>query len=155
MQHQPEETSAHLVIADDSAAMRWLVRAAVGKDFAAVVEVADGRELFWTLLRSSFASQPHQVVVTDLCMPEYDGLDVIAAWRELQPQSPAIVITAFPSEEARRRAAAAGAVMLAKPFSTADLREAVRRAIRASMNGSANMNDSAGMTGGASERVGA
>jgi len=108
--------------------MRSLVREAVGDQFGEVVEAANGRELFWTLLRSEISGAPANasVIVTDLCMPEYDGLSVIDAWRELHPSAPAILITAFPSEAVRRRAAELGAVMLAKPFSTATLRGVVR-----------------------------
>ena len=115
-----------LVIADDSPEMRWLVRSAVGAEFAEVVEAADGRELFWELLRSSRTHGENQVIVTDLCMPTYDGLEVLDAWLDLNPRVPTILITAFPSEAVRERAAQLGAVLLAKPFSTATLRAAVR-----------------------------
>ncbi|MBX3160145.1 MAG: response regulator [Deltaproteobacteria bacterium] len=120
-----------LVIADDSAEMRWLVRTAVGQEFAEVVEAADGRELLWTLLRTELRSPegPPDVVVTDLYMPGYSGLDVIDAWRELHPANPWILITAFPDDAVARRAARLGATMLAKPFSTAQLRNAVHAAL--------------------------
>lgn len=117
------------MIADDSAEMRWLVRAAVGAEFSEVVEAANGRELLWTLLRSELKARclpERQVVVTDMCMPGYDGLDVLEAWREHHPENPAILITAFPSEAVRARAAKLGVVMLAKPFSTATLRRALQ-----------------------------
>jgi len=56
----PRETERgrrrHLVIADDCAEMRQFVRDAVGPQFDDVIEVADGRALFWALLRSSFAA---------------------------------------------------------------------------------------------------
>lgn len=119
------------MIADDSAEMRWFVRTAVGQEFEEVVEAADGRELLWTLLRAELTSpeggdRPPDVVVTDLYMPGYDGLDIIDAWRELHPTDPWILITAFPSDAVERRAAQLGARMLPKPFSTAQLRSAVR-----------------------------
>ena len=116
-----------LVIADDSAEMRTLVREAIGDDFREVIEVSDGRQLFWTLLRSDFrgGSERDLLIVTDLYMPAYDGLAVIDAWREVYPKAPAILITAFPSDEVRRRASELGAVMIAKPFSTAELKRAV------------------------------
>lgn len=114
-----------LLIADDSSEMRWLVRSAVGAEFAEVVEAADGRELFWELLRCSRTDGENQVIVTDLCMPTYDGLEVLDAWLDLNPHVPTILITAYPSEAVRERAAQLGAVLLAKPFSTAMLRAAV------------------------------
>jgi CheY-like chemotaxis protein len=134
------ESRSHrrLVIADDSAEMRWLVRTALGDDFGEVVEAADGRELFWTLLRSSFrstADEEDQVIVTDLCMPAYDGLDVLDAWRDLYPHARAVLITAFPSEAVRRRAQEVGATLLAKPFSTSTLRSLVREVSHGERNG--------------------
>lgn len=120
-----------LVIADDSNAMRSLIREALAGDFHEVIEAEDGRDLLWTLLRENFsappgAAPPRPVVVTDLCMPGYNGLEVIEAWRELQPNNPTILITAFPSDAVRERAARLGAVMLEKPFSTQALRTLVR-----------------------------
>jgi len=119
------------VIADDSPDMRWLVRTAVGDAFGEVVEASDGRELMWALLRNEFATDEseHPVVITDLSMPGYDGLDVIEAWHELAPRGLTILITAYPSEAVRARARAAGAVMLAKPFRTSALRDAIRELV--------------------------
>ena len=122
-----------LVIADDSAEMRWLVRSAVGGDFHEVVEAADGRQLLWTLLRSSFvaghAEHEDLVVITDLRMPGYDGLEVLDAWRELERRVPTILITAFPSDTVRARAKELGIAVLAKPFSTAALRQTLRELV--------------------------
>lgn len=118
-----------LVIADDSAEMRWLVRAAVGLEFGEVVEAADGRELFWALLQSSFARDAARdsdlFVIADFAMPAYNGLDVLDAWRELERRAPTLVITAFPSDELRARAARLGIALLAKPFTTAELRQMI------------------------------
>ncbi|MBL0214889.1 MAG: response regulator [Myxococcales bacterium] len=121
------------MIADDSAEMRWFVRSAIGREFREVVEAADGRELFWTLLRAQFADhtdnkldQRDLVIITDLYMPAYDGLDVLDAWGDLEPRVPTILITAFPSEAVRQRAKALGIALLPKPFSTTALREALR-----------------------------
>jgi CheY-like chemotaxis protein len=112
--------------------MRWFVRSAIGSEFAEVVEVADGRALLWTLLRWSFAAPlgtlPEPVVITDLSMPAYDGLAVLDAWRDLAPDVPAIIITAFPSAAVYARADELGAFVLAKPFPTAELRRVVEQA---------------------------
>ncbi len=122
-----------LVIADDSPEMRWFVRSAIGSEFRHVVEAANGRELFWTLLRSRIADKEldhRDLVVTDLCMPAYDGLDVLDAWQERDHHIPTILITAFPSDSVRRRAKELGVILLAKPFSRAALRQALAEAVR-------------------------
>lgn len=118
-----------LLIADDSPDMRALVREAIGHRFSEVVEARDGRDLLWLLLRAELTQiAEDDLIVTDLCMPHYDGLDVLEAWRELYPTNPTILITAYPSDRVRERAAQLGVTMLAKPFSTSSLREAVREA---------------------------
>lgn len=127
------ESPSHrkLVIADDSPEMRWFVRSAIGDDFREVVEAANGRELIWTLLRSRFAENDldhRDLLITDLCMPAYDGLDVLDAWRDRQHHVPTILITAFPSDAVRERARDLGVIVLAKPFSRAALRQALHEA---------------------------
>jgi CheY-like chemotaxis protein len=117
-----------LVIADDSAEMRWLVRATIGDQFAAVVEADDGRALLWALLRTSLAERRDLFVITDLAMPGYHGLEVLEAWRALERDAPTIVITAFPSQAVRDRAAELGVIVLAKPFSTQALRATIEEA---------------------------
>ena len=124
-----EPARRKLVIADDSPEMRWFVRSAIGSDFREVVEAANGRELLWALLRSRFSARDldhRDVVITDLCMPAYDGLDVLDAWRDREFRVPTILITAFPSEAIRQRARDLNVVVLAKPFSRAALRQALQ-----------------------------
>lgn len=129
----PTPVRGKLVIADDSPEMRWFVRSAIGGEFRQVIEAANGRELFWTLLRSRITDRDldqHDLVVTDLCMPAYDGLDVLDAWRDREHHIPTILITAFPDDTVRERARELGVVVLAKPFSRAALRQAVDEAVR-------------------------
>jgi CheY-like chemotaxis protein len=78
---------------------------------------------------SSGDSNPHAVVIADLAMPAYSGLDIIDVWRDLNPTTPTILITAFPSEAVRERAARLGVAVLAKPFSTTALRHAIREVV--------------------------
>jgi two-component system response regulator PrrA len=74
---------------------------------------------------------PH-LVISDLRLPDGDGLDVVRAARAARDPVPVIVITGYPSDETRRAALAAGATtFLAKPFAAAVL----LAAIRSSMNG--------------------
>jgi CheY-like chemotaxis protein len=117
-----------LVIADDSAEMRWLVRATVGGQFTSVVEAGDGRALMWTLLRTTLDERRGLFVITDLAMPGYHGLEVLEAWRALERDAPTVVITAFPSQAVREHAARLGVMVLAKPFSTAALRATIEEA---------------------------
>jgi len=59
------------------------------------------------------------LVVTDLRLPDGDGLDVIRIARTVEPPPPVIAVTGFPSGPSQRDAFAAGAhAYLAKPFPT-------------------------------------
>ncbi|MEO6775391.1 MAG: response regulator [Kofleriaceae bacterium] len=123
-----------LIIADDNADMRNLVRSTLHRDFPDVIEAADGRQLYWQLLRSSIAptvrAQPKFVVVADVCMPSFSGLDVLDAWHDGSALVPAVVITSFPDDEVRERVRQLGGILLAKPFTRTSLRDAVAEAAR-------------------------
>jgi DNA-binding response OmpR family regulator len=123
-----------LVIADDDPDMRALVRLALEQQYPDAHEVADGRDLFWYLLRSRFAPRGEQlrdlVIVADVCMPEYDCLDVLDAWQDGNSDAPIVIITGLVDEEVRARAARLGATVLQKPFSCKSLRAALDGAAR-------------------------
>lgn len=127
-------TSPTLVIADDDANMRALVRHTLSEELPDAIEVTDGRELFWHLMRASFGVAGHArdlVIVTDVRMPAYSGLDVLDAWHQSNDHGPIVVITAFPDDRVRNRVARLRGSLLAKPFTRAQLRAAVREALDA------------------------
>jgi DNA-binding response OmpR family regulator len=62
-------------------------------------------------------SSPPALVISDLRLPDGDGIGIILAARALDPPAPVIVVTAFASRAARDSALASGAAaFLAKPF---------------------------------------
>jgi DNA-binding response OmpR family regulator len=67
--------------------------------------------------------EPLALVVTDLRLPDGDGLAIVRAARGTTPSpTPSLVVTAFASEASRTAALAAGASgYLAKPFGAAAL----------------------------------
>jgi two-component system response regulator GlrR len=66
------------------------------------------------------------VVITDVIMPRMTGLELLEAIRRDRPTIPVIVMTAHGSVEARRHAAAMGAVAyLPKPIDTTRLKSAL------------------------------
>ena len=123
-----------LIIADDSADMRWLVRSTLQPEFTDVLEAADGRQLFSLLLRASLtegSSEPAALVlIVDVRMPVYDGLEVLDAWQDDEPHIPVIVITSFPDDAVCAEVERLGAILLPKPFSRATLRRVVSDAAR-------------------------
>lgn len=116
-----------VIVADDSPEQRNLLRVILEGGGFEVIEAVDGRELFWALERSRRprAMEP-AVVIVDVQMPVYNGLDVIEAWSEEPWPGACVVITSFPDDAITRRALALGATLLAKPFTSHQLTSLVR-----------------------------
>ena len=76
---------------------------------------------------AALAGEPPHLVISDLRLPDGDGLDVVRAARGAREPVPVIVVTGYPSDETRRAAFAAGATtFLSKPFAAAALLAAIR-----------------------------
>lgn len=83
---------------------------------------------------AAFLRSPHVTrtacLIADVNMPAMTGLDLQRRLSERGHPTPTILITAYPTEELRSRADAAGVVrFLTKPFVEADLVEGVRSAL--------------------------
>ena len=120
------------VVVDDSAAMRRIVgRMLQRAGFEDVVchEATSGREAFSLIRRV----QP-DIVLSDLHMPDGDGLELLAKLRGARCAVPFGLITADAGQPLRTAALEAGAqFLLAKPFEPAALREAIDAALVASV----------------------
>ena len=73
---------------------------------------------------------PLALVITDLRLPDGDGLELVRAARRLPTPTPSIVVTGFASEASRMAALAAGAsAYLAKPFVAASFISLVEKTL--------------------------
>lgn len=116
-----------VIIADDNPAMRWLVRWMLADEVDEIVEASDGRSLFWELVRCSYSYDPRDVtLITDLFMPVYNGLDVLATFDELGFHPSTIVITSYPDPHVSSEVERVGAVLVPKPFTTHEFRSRVQ-----------------------------
>jgi len=67
------------------------------------------------------ASVRPKLVISDLRLPDGDGLDILRAATILEPAPPVIIVTAFATRAARAAARELGArAFLAKPFAVAE-----------------------------------
>jgi len=79
---------------------------------------------------AALAGEPPHLVISDLRLPDGDGLDVVRAAHGARAPLPVIVVTGYPSAENRRAALAAGATtFVAKPFAAAVLLAAIRSSV--------------------------
>src|SRR5579863_5101412 len=119
-----------VLVAEDDREMRRLVVEALRKDGHLVHEAADGHDLVNAIVRA-VAQEPGapgiDVIVSDVRMPGFTGIDVVEWLVYIGRRLPFVLMTAFGDDELRQRARAAGAVVLDKPLSLAQLRDAVLR----------------------------
>ena len=127
----PRMQRRRLLLAEDDAAFRTLLQMALAGDGYDVVAVKDGSELLERLsvsLSSGSASDRFDVVVSDVRMPGWTGLNVLLSMRHEANPPPVVLITAFGDERLHEQAMKAGAVaVLDKPFELDDLRALVSR----------------------------
>src|SRR5262252_8321924 len=131
------------VLLYEGVAHEQIVRAAKSKKADLIVIGTHGRTGFAKLFLGSVASrvvtagsraeglrlviEPPRLVISDLRLPDGDGLDIIRAAKAIHPPVPVIVVTSFASAASRRAARASGAAaFLTKPFSASELLELVR-----------------------------
>jgi two-component system, NtrC family, response regulator HydG len=75
-------------------------------------------------------SEHPDLLLTDLRMPEMDGMEILRRAREIDPRMPVVMLTAHATVESAVAAVKAGAFdYLAKPFSIDQLKLAVERAL--------------------------
>jgi DNA-binding NtrC family response regulator len=112
-----------ILVVDDEAKLGKLVTEMLELDGHEVVRASGGREALAELKQRAF-----DLVLTDLKMPEVDGLAVLKAARAASPCPDVIVMTAFGSADSAVAAMKEGAAdYLTKPFSMDELRLRVRR----------------------------
>ena len=114
-----------ILVLDDEADMVENCRRILSRDGYECLTTTDAEEA----LRLIESERP-DLVLTDLKMPTIDGLEMLARVRELSPQTPVIMLTAFATVESAVAAVKAGAFdYLPKPFTLDQLRVAVERAL--------------------------
>ena len=117
-------TTIRVALADDQALVRAGLRALLQAQRVEVVfEADDGEDLLRKL-----ATQPVDVVLSDIRMPGMDGIAALQALRERGDATPVLLLTTFDDSDLLLRATEAGAQgFLLKDAAPEDLREAIAR----------------------------
>ena len=115
---------SRVLVIDDDASLRFTLEAVLS-DAGLVVEACDGGASGL----AAFELHGADVVLTDLAMPEMDGMQVLERMRANDPSVPVLMLTAHGSERVAVAAMKAGAFdYIPKPFDPDELALAVRRA---------------------------
>ncbi|MFJ6321699.1 MULTISPECIES: response regulator [unclassified Rhizobium] len=119
--------SANILTVDDSASIRLTTRIALTNAGYAVTEAVDGADGLNKMKTGSF-----DLIVTDLNMPNMDGLAMIRGLRQLPAYmgTPVIFLTTESDGDLKQQAKAAGATgWLTKPFDPENLIKIVRKVL--------------------------
>jgi DNA-binding NtrC family response regulator len=116
---------SRVLVIDDDASLRFTLEAVLS-DAGLVVEACDGGASGL----AAFETRGADIVLTDLAMPDVDGMHVLERMRANDPSVPVLMLTAHGSERVAVAAMKAGAFdYIPKPFDPDELVLAVRRAI--------------------------
>ncbi|HLM56957.1 MAG TPA: response regulator [Pyrinomonadaceae bacterium] len=114
-----------VLVIDDEPSVADALRMIMEDEGFAVVVAASGREGLEQARRARF-----RVTITDLRLPDMDGLEVLGAFREGGVGGSVILITSYGTPEILARARDLGAVgVIAKPFLPSEILKLVAAAL--------------------------
>lgn len=114
----------HILLVDDDESFRPMIAEALGRFGFEVVTAVNGREAL-----KRFGERRPDLVITDLIMPEKEGLETIREMRLLAPEVPIIAMSGGgrtnPRDYLHIASQMGASRILPKPFSFQDLRDAI------------------------------
>jgi DNA-binding NtrC family response regulator len=123
----PKSRIPHILIVDDERSIRMMLEAGLTLNGFSVTTARSGREAIEAARAMKF-----DAAVSDVYMPDGDGLDVVRELRSITGAMPIVLITAQGSVELAVRAVEEGATdFLAKPFEVAAIAGLLRRHLQA------------------------
>lgn len=121
-----ERIEARILVVDDDRLIREMLRDALLEERFEVETAASGADAVQAVTERG----PYDIVITDLSMPEMDGLEVMQRVKALEPRTEVIVLTGFASLESALRALRLGAAdYLRKPIEGPEITHCVKRTV--------------------------
>ena len=126
LQNEDAARTANILVVDDDADTQELLREVLSEEGYRVVTSGSGEDALEVGKQECF-----DVIVSDMRLGHnLSGLDVLRAYKSIQPESEVILITAFGSMETAIEAVQAGAFdYLSKPFKIEEVALQVKRAL--------------------------
>jgi len=116
---------ANILIVDDEQSYRQLLTLVFAQDGHTIRTAMNGRQGLEEL-----QNEPADVIISDVKMPDMDGIQMLRAVRETLPDIGVVLMTAFASVETAREAFKLGADdFITKPFDVEELKLIVKKII--------------------------
>ncbi|MEK6569646.1 MAG: sigma-54 dependent transcriptional regulator [candidate division NC10 bacterium] len=114
-----------VLVVDDEQGMREFLTMLLEKQGHRVITAADGEQALQLV-----AEQTPDLVISDLRMPNVDGIGLLAGVRKQHPELPVILVTAYASSDSTIQAMRLGADdYITKPFRIEEIRLVVEKAL--------------------------
>jgi two-component system, NtrC family, response regulator PilR len=114
-----------ILVVDDEKSMRDFLTIMLKKEGYGIVAAESGRDALAAVQGEIF-----DLVITDVKMPEVDGIEVLKAVKEISPETVVLVITAFATTETAVEAMKLGAYdYIIKPFKVDEIKLIIQKAL--------------------------
>ena len=115
-----------ILVAEDDVTLGQQIKSALSEEGRAVDVAADGEEALFL-----GATEPYDLVVLDIGLPERDGISVLKEWRKKNVATPVLILTARDGWSERVDGLDAGADdYMTKPFHMPELSARIRAMLR-------------------------
>jgi len=123
--NKKKKRTFHILVVDDDPLIRFMVEEALNKPEVSIDVAKNGLQAQEKILAGNY-----DLVITDIDMPEMNGVDLLRWMKKSRPQIKRIVITGYGiSETMTDELLGTVSDFFTKPFSLVTLQEAVKRSI--------------------------
>lgn len=118
--------SKTILVVDDAAFMRMMIRDILVKDGYLIHEAVNGRDAI-----EKYDEIEPDLVTMDITMPEVDGITALRTIRERHPEARVLMVSAMGQQKMIVEALEAGALdFVVKPFQPTKVLETVRKSLQ-------------------------
>jgi two-component system, chemotaxis family, chemotaxis protein CheY len=115
-----------ILVVDDAAFMRMMIRDILSKEGYDIVEAFNGRDAV-----DKFDEVKPDLITLDITMPEMSGIEALKIIREKDPAARVLMVSAMGQQKMIMEALEAGAMdFLVKPFQPTKVLETVKKCLR-------------------------
>ena len=130
-----QELQTEIWIIDDDQSMRWVLEKTLSNNGYQVTAFESGSVALATFKRTLPQARP-RLIITDVRMPGINGFELLKQIKNISPQTPIIVMTAYTDLDTTLQTFEEGAFeYLPKPFDIDDALQLVARACEQSLEG--------------------